>query len=67
MPNKVEKIEQLFQESIKVKTQVLDSGILTNLVSMGLVMAKAIQEGNKLMLCGMVDLPLMHSIWQQKC
>jgi len=52
MQNKVEKIEQLFQESINVKTQVLDSGIVKNLVSMGLLSVKAIQEGNKLMLCG---------------
>ena len=52
MQNKLENIEQLFQESIKVKTQVIDSGIIKNLVSMGLLSAKAIQEGNKLMLCG---------------
>jgi len=52
MQNKVEKIEQLFQESINVKTQVLDSGIVKNLVSMGVLSVKAIQEGNKLMLCG---------------
>ena len=52
MRNKVEKIEQLFQESINVKTQVLDSGIVKNLVSMGVLSVKAIQEGNKLMLCG---------------
>ena len=52
MQNKVEKIEQLFQESIKIKSQVLDSGILTSLVSMGILSAKAIQKGNKLMLCG---------------
>lgn len=52
MKNKVEKIEQLFQESIKVKAQVLDSGIIKSLVSMGLLSAKVIQEGGKLMLCG---------------
>jgi D-sedoheptulose 7-phosphate isomerase len=52
MQNKVEKIEQLFQESIKVKTEVIDSGIIKSLVSMGLLSVKAIQEGNKLMLCG---------------
>ena len=52
MQNKVEKIEQLFQESIKVKTEVVDSGIIESLVSMGLLSVKAIQEGNKLMLCG---------------
>jgi D-sedoheptulose 7-phosphate isomerase len=52
MQNKSENIEQLFQESIKVKTQVIDSGIIKNLVSMGLLSAKAIQEGNKFMLCG---------------
>ena len=52
MQNKVEKIEQLFQESIKVKIEVIDSGITECLVSMGLLSVKAIQEGNKLMLCG---------------
>ena len=52
MQNKLENIEQLFQESIKVKTQVIDSGIIKNLVSMGLLSAKAIQEGGKFMLCG---------------
>ena len=52
MKNKVKKIEQLFQESIKVKAQVLDSGIIKSLVSMGLLSAKVIQEGGKLMLCG---------------
>jgi len=52
MQNKVEKIEQLFQESIKVKIEVIDSGITESLVSMGLLSVKAIQEGNKLMLCG---------------
>lgn len=52
MKNKGKKIEQLFQESIKVKAQVLDSGIIKSLVSMGLLSAKVIQEGGKLMLCG---------------
>ena len=52
MQNKVEKIEQLFRESIKVKAEVIDSGIIKTLVSMGLLSVKAIQEGNKLMLCG---------------
>jgi D-sedoheptulose 7-phosphate isomerase len=52
MQNKSENIEQLFQESIKVKTQIIDSGIIKNLVSMGLLSAKAIQEGGKFMLCG---------------
>ena len=50
--DKNRKIEQLFQESIKVKTEVIDSGIIESLVSMGLLSVKAIQEGNKLMLCG---------------
>ena len=50
--DKYRKIEQLFQESIKVKTEVVDSGIVKSLVSMGLLSTKAIQEGNKLMLCG---------------
>jgi len=52
MQNKVEKIEKLFQESIKVKTEVIDTGIIKSLVSMGLLSVKTIQEGNKLMLCG---------------
>jgi D-sedoheptulose 7-phosphate isomerase len=52
MHNKVENIEKLFQESIKVKTQVIDSGIVKSLVSMGLLSTKAIQEGGKLILCG---------------
>ena len=47
-----QKIEQLFQESIQVKNQVVLSGILKHIVSMGLLSTKAIQRGNKLLLCG---------------
>jgi D-sedoheptulose 7-phosphate isomerase len=49
---KQQKIEQLFQESIQVKNQVVESGIAKHLVSMGLLSVQAIQKGNKLMLCG---------------
>ena len=47
-----QKIEKLFQESIQVKKQVIESGIIKHLLSMGLLSTKAIQEGKKLMLCG---------------
>ena len=47
-----QKIEQLFQESIQVKNQVVLSGILKHIVSMGLLSTKAIQRGNKLLFCG---------------
>jgi D-sedoheptulose 7-phosphate isomerase len=49
---KQQKIEQLFQESIQVKNQIVEFGIAKHLVSMGLLSVKAIQEGNKLMFCG---------------
>ena len=45
-------IEKIFQESIQVKRQVMDSGIIKNLISMGITSTKAIQEGKKLMFCG---------------
>ena len=47
-----QEIEQLFQESIQVKNQVVSSGILKHIVSMGLLSTKAIQKGNKLLFCG---------------
>jgi len=47
-----QKIEKLFQESIQVKKQVIESGIIKHLLTMGLLSTKAIQEGKKLMLCG---------------
>ena len=40
--DKNRKNEQLFQESIKVKTEVIDSGIIESLVSMGLLSVKEI-------------------------
>jgi len=49
---KQKKIEQLFQESIHVKSRIVESGIVKHLVSMSFLSVKAIQEGNKLMFCG---------------
>lgn len=46
------KIENLFLESVNVKKQVIESGIIKHLVSMGVTSSKAIQDGRKLMLCG---------------
>ena len=46
------KIEKLFLESVNVKQQVIESGIIKHLVSMGVTSSKAIQDGRKLMLCG---------------
>ena len=48
----VDKIKQLFQESLQVKQNIIRSDILIVIESMGEKATKVIQKGNKLMLCG---------------
>jgi D-sedoheptulose 7-phosphate isomerase len=45
-------IRKLFEESIEVKSKILDSDSLMILEKMGNVIKHAVQQGNKLMLCG---------------
>ena len=48
----INKIKQLFHESIKLKQNIVDSEILHSISSMGQIATKSIQNGDKLMLCG---------------
>ena len=48
----INKIKQLFHESIKLKQNIVDSEILHSISSMGEIATKSIQNGDKLMLCG---------------
>ena len=48
----INKIKQLFHESIKLKQNIVESEILHSISSMGEIATKAIQNGDKLMLCG---------------
>jgi D-sedoheptulose 7-phosphate isomerase len=48
----INKIKQLFHESIRLKQNIVDSEILHSISSMGEIATKAIQNGDKLMLCG---------------
>lgn len=45
-------IEKLFQESIHIKQNILRLGLIQNLVNMGLIATKAIQDGKKILFCG---------------
>ena len=46
------KIEILFNDSINVKNKILKLGIIQNLLNMGLIASKAIQNGKKILICG---------------
>ena len=46
------KIRKLFNESIQTKNKLLESDMLDTLEHMADIASKAIQKGNKLMLCG---------------
>ena len=47
------KIKELFNESIKLKQQVLaDSNAVEKIIQMSELISSAIENGNKLMLCG---------------
>jgi len=46
------KIRLLFEDSVSVKKKILESDVLSVLEEMGDEITKAIQSGNKLMLCG---------------
>jgi len=47
------KIKELFNESIKLKQQVLaDNNLVEKITQMGELISNAIENGNKLMLCG---------------
>ena len=48
----MEKCKLLFQESIKVKTEIISSGILESIEVMGIQSALSIQKQRKIMLCG---------------
>lgn len=48
----VNNIKELFERSIQVKQELVTSGVLDALDVMGSEIAKAIENGNKLMLCG---------------
>ena len=48
----MEKCKLLFQESIKVKAEIISSGILESIKVMGIQSALSIQKQNKIMLCG---------------
>jgi len=48
----VEKCKLLFQESIKVKAEIISSGILESIEVMGIQSALSIQKQRKIMLCG---------------
>jgi len=48
----MEKCKLLFQESIKVKAEIISSGILESIKVMGTQSALAIQKQKKIMLCG---------------
>ncbi|MCW8901334.1 MAG: SIS domain-containing protein [Gammaproteobacteria bacterium] len=48
----LENIKDLFLDSIEVKNQILQGDALESLVSMGDEIVSAIQNGNKLLLCG---------------
>jgi D-sedoheptulose 7-phosphate isomerase len=48
----MEKCKLLFQESIKVKTEIISSGILESIKVMGIQSALSIQKQRKIMLCG---------------
>jgi len=52
MHNKKAKIQQLFRESIAVKNQIINLSIFDSLVLMANQITQAIQNGNKIMLCG---------------
>ncbi len=45
-------INLLFEESIQIKTKIIESGILSVLDVMGEEITKLIMNGNKIMLCG---------------
>ena len=45
-------IESLFEESIAIKTKVLNLGLLNSIEEMGAQIASSIESGNKIMLCG---------------
>jgi D-sedoheptulose 7-phosphate isomerase len=45
-------IRRLFEESVQIKNQLLESDMLDVLDHMADISSKAIQQGNKLMLCG---------------
>jgi D-sedoheptulose 7-phosphate isomerase len=47
-----ENIRKLFQESIQVKTAIIESNSCDILAVMGLKISQSIHSGNKLMLCG---------------
>ena len=49
--NKDEKIEQLFKQSIKTKQDCIKQGF-QSLYQMGNCITQLIQNGNKIMLCG---------------
>ena len=48
----MEKCKLLFQESIKVKAEIISSGILESIKVMGIQSALSIQKQRKIMLCG---------------
>ena len=48
----MEKCKLLFQESIKVKAEIISSGILESIEVMGIQSALSIQKQRKIMLCG---------------
>ena len=50
--NRMNNTIKLFEESIKVKKKLVASDQLMALEKMGVVIKRAIQQGNKLMLCG---------------
>jgi D-sedoheptulose 7-phosphate isomerase len=46
------KIKELFNESIKVKQQVVESDVVEKIMQMTELISNAIENGNKLLLCG---------------
>jgi len=46
------KIKELFNESIKVKQQVVESDAVEKIMQMTELISNAIENGNKLLLCG---------------
>jgi D-sedoheptulose 7-phosphate isomerase len=45
-------IKKIFEDSIQVKSEIIDLGLLSVLEDMGIEIIKSIQNGNKIMLCG---------------
>jgi D-sedoheptulose 7-phosphate isomerase len=48
----MKKINSLFEESVEVKNEIINSGVLKNIENMGIISVKALQLNRKIMLCG---------------